>query len=181
MSGYDGFSMSHNARAARRCGRMPASALAAEIGHGATAAGVRAVLTSGEWHHTSSNFNRTKFYDLDLAAAYRADDTGPHVDTEEAEQIARAGLVAEIIAASKAAKQSGGGGTVTVIESARVDWVTWSGSRVHPRAEKHHAANARVEIKGKFATVTVDGAAFRKMVGANGFTFCANKEPVSEM
>ena len=40
MAGYDGYSMSKNARQAYDHGRMPASALASEIGRGATAKAV---------------------------------------------------------------------------------------------------------------------------------------------
>lgn len=74
MAGYDGFSMSNNALAARNEGRYPASVVADRVAkfrrfRGCTAADVRAVLSASEWHHTSARYNRTSFYDLrDLAS-----------------------------------------------------------------------------------------------------------------
>lgn len=63
--GYVGFSKSARAVEAERQGKRTSSALAKEIGGGATTAGVMDVLLTDEWHHTSKMFNRTYYYDWD--------------------------------------------------------------------------------------------------------------------
>lgn len=61
------YSMSTNAAQARDDKKFPATEIAALLGRSATAAGVKSVLTSSEWHHTSSRYNETFFYDIDDA------------------------------------------------------------------------------------------------------------------
>ena len=68
MSGYAWQSgMSNNAVRAYRTGMLPAGKLAKHLGkrgfRGVTTADIRAVLEPAEWHHTSSKFNRTEFFD----------------------------------------------------------------------------------------------------------------------
>ena len=63
MAGYDGWSMSNNARDAYAYGEMPASRVASATG--LTTAEVRRLCNPTSWHHTSSKFNRTDFYTLD--------------------------------------------------------------------------------------------------------------------
>lgn len=70
-------------------GRFPASVLARRIGGGATAAGVRVILKSSEWHHTSSRYNQTDYYDLDEAAEELAEDRGITVGAAKAEIVDR--------------------------------------------------------------------------------------------
>ena len=60
MAGYDGFSMSKNARDAHASGKLPASKLAKELG--VSTAAVRQFFSPSEWHHTSKHYNRTDFY-----------------------------------------------------------------------------------------------------------------------
>ena len=160
MAGYDGFSMSNNARAARASGRYPASALAKIIGGGATAAGVGAVLPSREWHHTSSQYNMTDFYDIESAASDRADRDGITVDH------AYDAIVAEIRAASKRIRDE----ATTETFRAHVEWIEWTGTRNHPKAIKH-TATATVTKKGKCYTITPDDGSkpFRKFESTNGF------------
>ena len=63
MAGYDGWSMSNNARDAYASGEMPASKIAATTG--LTTAEVRDLSSPSSWHHTSKKFNMTDFYTLD--------------------------------------------------------------------------------------------------------------------
>jgi len=65
MAGYNGYSKSNNAIEAEERGLMTASAIANIVGHGATAAGVKTVLTPVEWHHTSCHYNCTDYFDYD--------------------------------------------------------------------------------------------------------------------
>ena len=153
MAGYDGFSKSNNAIEAEHHGLMTASAVAKLIGHGATAAGVAAVLKPAEWHHTSKHYNATDYYDYAISREDVAEE-GRNVD-------------AEIIAASK--QEKGGAATLT---GAIVAWLEWSGTRNHPVASEKTAADCTVEYKGgAFCTVTFPtGKIMRKKLTTNGFT-----------
>ena len=67
MSGYDGYSMSNNARNAYAQGELPASKMAAEARRrgftGCTTADIRTAWTRSSYHHTSKKYNSTDFYD----------------------------------------------------------------------------------------------------------------------
>lgn len=159
MAGYDGYSMSNNARAARQHGRVPASVLAKQIGRGATAAGVAKVLTPCEWHHTSAKYNRTNFYDLDSAAENLAE------EREISEHDARAEIEAKIIAASKT-------NTVETIHTGcTVRWLEWGGTRNHPKATERRAENCTVVDGGKpmLTVIFEDGTTMKKGRDTRGF------------
>lgn len=83
MAGYDGYSMSNNARAAYEEGKAPLSkwtksAILQRMQENGTPAEFiqlaakypaevvkRVLLFSAEWHHTSAKYNETKFYQVD--------------------------------------------------------------------------------------------------------------------
>jgi len=141
MAGYDEYSKSNNAVAAEDAGLLTASQVAKRIGHGATATGVKAVLTASEWHHTSKMYNCTDYFDFD----------GEAWDATESNR----DLAAEIIAASKAS--SG------IRYRANVEWLEWGGSRKHPVATKYSAENIEVEERGDwFIFHFADGSKKRK-------------------
>jgi len=126
MAGYDGYSKSNNAIDAENAGLLTASGVARRIGHGATAAGVKAVLKRAEWHHTSKMFNATGYFDFnaDLIEAIETDRD----------------LVAEIITASK---------TPDIIRYiADIEYLEFSGSRKHPEIEKFEFKDVEVEERG---------------------------------
>ena len=113
MAGYIEFSKSVNAALAEDRGLLTATALARRIGGGATAAGVAAVLVPSEWHHTSSYFNATNYYDFESDAAELAEDQGVALEEGErllAERIRDASrrIRAEARAAKVAAKEVAG-------------------------------------------------------------------------
>ena len=159
MAGYSGFSMSNNAVAARGEGKFPATDLAREIGRGATAAGVRAVLIPVEWHHTSSRYNRTDFFELDHDAEILAE------RDEITESAARDVLIERIIAASKPAKSAD-----VIHENCQVEWLEWSGSRNHPHCERRAADGCRVIDSGRamLRIVFADGTEMKKKRDCNG-------------
>lgn len=74
MSGYRGYSMSNRACAAYDDGRMPLSAITGDTLRGIVEGDAVppvgkfkafcAARGTREWHHTSSKFNRTEFYDV---------------------------------------------------------------------------------------------------------------------
>jgi hypothetical protein len=65
MAGYCGFSKSNNAVAAEESGRYPATTLGKLLGVKPKA--IKALMTASEWHHTSSRYNKTDYYDAEEA------------------------------------------------------------------------------------------------------------------
>jgi hypothetical protein len=144
MAGYaDDFSKSNNAIIAENAGLFPASKIAKKLGNGCTAKGVKETLTPAEWHHTSSFYNTTDYFDLEEA-------------TER---------IDEIKAASTIEKKS------VTLTGAIVTWLEWGGSRNHPTASEQTAENCTVEYKGgAFCTVTLpSGKVMKKKLDTNGF------------
>lgn len=153
MAGYDGFSMSNNARAAYRRGKMPASKLAKELG--VSTAAIRNFLTPCEWHHTSSQYNRTDFYEL---PEWADDDETVEFDVDA------------FVAKCKEWDREQKATTVATSYRAHVEWVEWSGTRNHPKATKY-AEECDVIEKGDTFTITREnGQTFRKRRGSNGFS-----------
>jgi len=78
MAGYVGMSMSVNAAEAREEGRKPVFSITKEdiqkhgINEGITFFRwfVKKYCDSSEWHHTSPQYNRTHFYDIEACCAY---------------------------------------------------------------------------------------------------------------
>lgn len=62
MAGYNGYSKSNNAVAAEEEGLFPATIAAKKLG--VSAAAIKEILHPCEWHHTSSWFNRTNYYNI---------------------------------------------------------------------------------------------------------------------
>lgn len=159
MAGYSGFSKSNNAVAAEANGRHPATAAARLLG--VPVAWVKLQRTT-EWHHTSSWYNSTDYYDLETLAEHLATDEGR-------EQLAH--VKAEMAARKQTASR--------VIAGATVRWLEWVGTRNHPRAIERSADDCTVtDAGGKFVTVTLaDGTTFKKGKATNGFAvFIAGKE-----
>ena len=161
MAGYKGYSMSNNAVDAYEQGEMPLSkwtkAAMLEIVEASdelsaaqkrtisklTAAQLKVYLTRSSWHHTSSHYNRTDFYAVDL-------------DTLR-------GMTLEDIAATPAPAPKPK--VELKREVRRCRYLTWEGSRKHPKAVEHFE---ECEIVGDWA-MTSNG---KKSTKANGFYFC---------
>lgn len=181
MAGYYGYSMSNNACAAYEAGMMPRSkwtkkaimyrvAILSEEEEiellperikelsGMKVAVLRELLLRcREWHHTSSRYNCTDFYDVDIEIlSYGAQ------EWQEAVKEA-AGEVGKEKQPEAPVRQRG-----------TFYWVTWEGTRNHPRAREHKMDNALVEQRGKFYYVYDNEGSMvvRKMVGSNGTIFC---------
>lgn len=156
MAGYDGFSMSNNARMAYHNGLKPASKIS-----GIPSTLIAQFCTADEWHHTSARYNRTNFYnEAEVRVIFGLDP-----ESEDVEAVFNQ-AAADALAASKAPK------TAEVLTGRTVKWIDWVGSFKHAKAIKRVAENCVVEVKGAFATITTPtGEVFRKKVGANGFTF----------
>lgn len=178
MAGYCGYSMSNNAVDAYNRGLMPWSQwkkqdiLAAvdgairdsESGEGETltlhcslsllrkapvAALKNLLLCSGEWHHTSSYFNETDFYELDLIQLEEL------TDEQIQKEIDR---VREEAQKKKAEKNAPGERWVCT-------YLEWSGTRNHPKATEYTEEGI---VKGDWFYLSTGK---KKNIYANGFEF----------
>jgi hypothetical protein len=167
MAGYNGFSMSNNAVSAYESGEMPLSrwtktaiidAVKSTICENeinvtfsmyalekcSAAVLKNNLLVRTSWHHTSSYFNKTVFYEIDINRIESLTD--------------------DIICSWKTADAK----KVTKKEPAKemyeVEYLVWSGSRNHPKAT---AKTCVCEVVGNWA-ITPDG---KKSTSANGFRF----------
>ncbi len=133
MAGYSDYSESNSSIEAKSEGRFPGSILAKRLG--VKTGAVKALLIPCEWHHTSSRFNKTDFYDeseaLEILDSLKAWTDSRETETRE---------------------------NVTVI------YKEWSGPRKRPVCFKRKVNAMKVEIKGEWYKIyPVDGSkAFRK-------------------
>lgn len=160
MSGYDGFSMSNNARDAYSEGAVPLSKITAwwvklhKIP--CTVTQLKALIAldevgTGEWHHTGMHFNETGFY--------RPDEV-----REQVEALSRETIDAAVETVRK--KKDEG----EVHLDCHVEWLEWFGRGVRP--DEHTASGATVRVKGQTAYVEfADGSTMTKRLSATGFYF----------
>ena len=151
MAGYHNFSKSNNAVSAELHGRYPASTCARLLG--VPLQWVKRQRTR-EWHHTSSRYNVTNYYDLELLLETLETSDG---------QAELAEVYAEL-SAQKSAKP-------VILTGCTVFWLDWVGTRNHPRVIERSVDNATVTIPaGKFVTVsTPNGRPFKKGRNTKGF------------
>lgn len=160
MAGYYNYSKSNNAIAAERNGRYPASRVAKMLG-------VPTLWVqrqrSREWHHTSSRYNITDYYDVE--------ELQDHLDTPEGQE-----QLAQVRAELDALK----GSPERVWTCVEVRWLEWGGTRAHPRAKERSETGCTVtDAGGKFVVITLpNGSSFRKGKNTNGFVVIANGEEV---
>lgn len=171
MAGYNGYSMSNNAVAAYESGEMPLSkwtkAAILEAVHTAVEDGEAVInfefnllkkvkaadlkeclLYKSSWHHTSSYYNKTDFYSLDI----------DRLEELTAEDILK---MSEKKTEKKAEPQ---------IELWKCSFLEWSGSRRHPKAIEVTEVG---EVKGDWFYRKNSG---KKKTTANGFRFIERVE-----
>jgi len=169
MSGYYGFSMSNNAIECYRDNIKPLSAWsksdilsaidqAAKDGEAELSAPIAEIkklsvkelkslcLKWDSWHHTSSHFNKTDFYKLDVDGVERL--------TVE--------MIQEVISARKPKQEATG-------KKAFCEYLEWSGTRKHPKAT---VCQAWGTIKGNWFYLE-NGK--KKSISANGFKVLEEK------
>ena len=145
MAGYDGFSKSNNAIDAEDRGLMNASSVAKRIG--VTAAIVKKHCQHDEWHHTSSHYNKTEYYDFD-----NIDDITIKTMQEEHNKIQQKGT--------------------TIHHDCKVEWLDWGGSRKYPTCTERLEFGATISVKGQTASIKLKGGkTFKKRLTTNGFGF----------
>lgn len=162
-NGYDGLSMSNNARSAYDDGAVPLSGINAawvrEHDIGCTVTVLKdliaaSVVQTSEWHHTSRHYNETEFY------------------RPKAVREAVAALTPEAIAKARAEVKAAKSPDVEVHRNCTVEWLEWDGSRSRPTCEEYRAEGATVTVKGQTATVRlVSGHTFTKRLFTRGFSF----------
>ncbi len=163
-NGYNGYSMSNNAVYAYENGEKPISKwtksdILSEIANidEEKAALVKDVplstlkqnlLYNSSYHHTSSHYNKTQFYAVDADVV---DSLTPETVAEWKNQKLQA----------KASENTYRGD---------IDYVEWSGSRKHPKAENKTLTDVNITEKGSFYIVTDDNGnvLLRKKIGSNG-------------
>lgn len=154
MAGYNGFSKSNNAIAAEREGRFPLSRAAKQAGVPAEL--IKRFVRAGEWHHSSSWYNRVDYYDVaEIKAVFGL------ASSEDFDAIPAA---VEALAAHAPAKTE-----AVRHEGCSAEWIEWSGSRTRPVAHERKAAAIAVTISGAFATLHLPGGDLRKKLTARGF------------
>jgi len=123
MSGYSGYSKSNRALEAEQGGLLPASKLHIKS---VPAGAVLALARYEEWHHTSSKYNRTRYFNRDYVVAFFSTAEGKaRLDSWKAKQ----------------AEQT--------YEGCSVEWLDWTDKR----PETIKVENAKVTIKGQTAII----------------------------
>lgn len=181
MAGYRGWSKSNNAYNAEGEGRLTATALARRLRCRSSA--ITALLTPIEWHHTSSWYNETNYYDEPLLLALAAGDRRAAIEAADDGADGAVGdprprwmLVRETLRERQELLQrlrnhrKGRGERRWT--GCKVMWLDWNGSRRRRQCEEREVDACTVVWKGG-ATVVVEppsGGSFRKMIGTRGFT-----------
>ena len=145
MSGYHGFSKSNNAILAEENGEFPATIAAKKLG--VSAAALKFYLTPCAWHHTGKMYRCTNYYDISRFL---------DVDLDDDDR--------ELLAKMKSYKVE----KATETFRANVKFLTWEGTRNHPKAIEHSAENVEVEKRGKKYIIKMPDGIYNKMEGSNG-------------
>ena len=168
-AGYDGYSMSNNARAAYANDEKPLSKWSKEdilycasrinkykamLLKKVSLDDLRShLLTRTSWHHTSSYYNQTDFYSFDEEAYENVHESDINRWVEVHKQ--------DVADKKKETPR---------VRKGRIDYLVWSGSRAHPRASEEHLDNVNIEERGSFYVITDDSGKeiLRKKIGSNG-------------
>lgn len=151
MAGYYGYSKSNNAIDAEEDGKFPVSIASKKSGIPAEL--ILQHITPSEWHHTSSWYNETNYYDLSEIVEFFSTPSGKT-------------LLAEFRQRKTTCEEH---------HDCKVEWLEWSGTRKNAKCEEKVALGAMVKIKGKTATITLkDGVTFQKRLSTNGFDYTPN-------
>lgn len=157
MAGYYGYSKSNNAIDAESENKYPASVAAKKLGVGTKA--IQTLMVPCEWHHTSIHYNRTDYYDVDRLLDVK---NGLSTDEDDIDLYNR-------LKTFKVEK------LVTEVYTADVKYLTWSGTRKHPKATEHRYENIKVLEKGCFYTFYTPHGEIKKKIGSHG-TYVSRNE-----
>ena len=160
MAGYQSdYSMSNNAIEAYDNGLLPASKI-----KGVPAPLIAAHCRYEEWHHSSSKFNKVKFYNPEyVLATFGLEISDDHAPSPAA--------IAALTAHKSTKKRA-----AEVYINCRVEWREWrcAGRYGKKSCERMSASSCTVSIKAQTATITTpDGKSFIKRLATTGFNFAA--------
>lgn len=162
-NGYDGYSMSVNARYAYANGEKPISKWSkndiisavnnidpakAELLKKVNLKTLKdSVLTKTSWHHTSEYYNKTDFYSIDKEA----------IDRLSIQEIKRLSVLKETKATGREFRGN-------------IKYLVWVGTRNHPKAIEKELIDVNIEERGAFYIVTDDNGKelLRKKIDSNG-------------
>lgn len=174
MAGYSGYSKSNNAIAAENDGRFNATQLAKRLK--VSSAAIKALLTPSEWHHTSSYYNRTDYYNEPILLSIV---DNPDLSDEELVELLSEyhnGInygpdIHDIVMGRKTLQdlRNYKKGKTEEKVIADVEWLEWSGTRQRPKATQRKAENVPVTIKGAFAIIHTFSGDIKKKMDARGF------------
>ena len=155
--GYVDFSKSERAVEAEERGLLTAGKLAKKLGVDTDT--VKEYLRPAEWHHVSSLYTPTDYFDETELLAAASDDADAEPEARE--------LLTEMREHSR--RRRGKGPRTFTAEV--VEWLEWTGTRNHPHAETQCARNVQVTISasGKTAVIHTPTGDVKKRTNATGF------------
>lgn len=159
-SGYVGQSKSVRAYEAEDNDRYTATECDKLLG--VSSGATKACLVPSEWHHTGSYYKETDYYDIRLLLAIKNNDEEVISEYDE-DEIKKAKESLEELKSWRKPKLT------SKTYKADVEWLTWSGTRKHPKATNHSVKNADVEERGSYYYFNDEhGIPTKKMIGSNG-------------
>ena len=160
-AGYKGYSKSNNAVAAEDEGKYPASIAAKKLGVSIEA--IKTYIPTFEWHHYSSYYNEVYVYDITPYLMLKNnEDMTDYYDDEE---ITKYKENYEKMKQMSRLKQN----SDEKKYRANVEYIVWTGTRNHPKANIQKYENIWVKEKGEFYTfILPDKTEVRKKKGSNG-------------
>ena len=169
MAGYaQDFSKSNNAYQAEREGKITASALAKILK--CKPAAIKNHCNSSEFHHTSSWFNSTDYYDEPILIALASGASPDYIMAEyglDDDDVVKAQTLLSLLRAFGREKV-----TIKMHEKCDVAWLEWLCSRNFAKCKERREKGCRVTIKGQTATITLsEGSSFQKRLATRGFSF----------
>ena len=129
---------------------------------GVRSGATKACLVPSEWHHTGSYYKETDYYDIRLLLAIK-DNNEEIISEYDEDEIKKAKESLEKLKSWRKPKLTSN------TYRADVEWLTWSGTRKHPKATRHSVKNVDVEERGSYYYFNDEyGTPIKKMIGSNG-------------
>ena len=164
-AGYQGYSKSNNAVYAENEGKYPASIAAKKLGVSSEA--IRRYIYSSEWHHYSSHYNEVYVYDITPYLMLKnGEDLSNDYDQDEINEFIQ--IYKEMKDFTKSEKIEKTQNNENKYK-ANVEYIIWTGTRNHPKANVQKYENIWVKEKGDFYTfILPNGEEVRKKKDSNG-------------
>ena len=159
MAGYNGYSKSNNAVSAEHENKFPATTLAKLLKVKQEA--IKQYLNPCEWHHTSSYYNETNYYDGDIFIKIINNKDLEDYTTEE---IKEAKILLNVMKNFKPVKPVKN----ELSYKANIEYIEWSGTRKHPKANVIKHENIDVVERGCFYFFKIGNSEIKKKIGGNG-------------